>query len=59
MTPLISADTGDGAAGCASGSQACSGSSPALAPKPNNASRYATVIQPADAGSTVRIVAKV
>jgi len=28
MTPLISAETGDGAAGCASGSQACSGQHP-------------------------------
>jgi hypothetical protein len=39
ITPLISADTGDGAAGCASGSHTCSGSTPALAPKPNRASR--------------------
>ena len=41
MTPLISAETGEGAAGCASGSQTCSGSRPALAPKPNSASRNA------------------
>jgi hypothetical protein len=59
MTPLISAETGDGAAGCASGSHACSGKRPAFAPNPNNASRYATVIHPAEAGSTARIVAKV
>ena len=45
MTPLISADTGDGAAGWASGSHTCSGSMPALAPKPKNASRNATVAQ--------------
>ena len=43
ITPLISADTGDGAAGCASGSQTCSGTRPALAPKPNSASRNAAV----------------
>ena len=41
MTPLINADTGEGAAGCASGSQACKGSTPALAPKPNTASTNA------------------
>ncbi len=45
ITPLISADTGDGAAGCASGSQMCSGTMPALAPKPKNASRKATEAQ--------------
>ena len=37
MTALISADTGDGAAGCASGSHTCSGNSPAFAPNPNSA----------------------
>jgi hypothetical protein len=45
MTPLIIADTGEGAAGCASGSQTCTGSRPALAPKPNSASRKATEAQ--------------
>ncbi len=45
MTPLISADTGDGAAGCASGNQTCSGRIPALAPNPNSASRNAAVAQ--------------
>ena len=45
MTPLISADTGEGAAGWASGSQTCSGSTPALAPKPNTASRKPTEAQ--------------
>ena len=30
ITPLISAETGEGAAGCASGSQTCSGSRPGL-----------------------------
>ncbi|SAL87776.1 hypothetical protein AWB68_08534 [Caballeronia choica] len=39
--PLIRADTGDGAAGCASGSQTCSGKIPAFVPKPNSASRNA------------------
>src|SRR5260221_13028571 len=48
MTPLISADTGEGAAGCASGSHAWSGSIPALAPKPKKARRKATL---APAGS--------
>ena len=38
----MSAETGDGAAGCASGSQTCSGTSPAFAPKPRSASRNAT-----------------
>src|SRR5206468_657901 len=43
MTPLMSAETGEGAAGCASGSQACSGIMPAFAPKPKKASRKAAV----------------
>src|SRR5450756_1118354 len=43
MMPLISAETGEGAAGCASGSHTCSGIIPALAPKPKNASTNATV----------------
>ena len=38
MTPLISADTWLGAAGWASGSQTCSGTSPALEPAPSSAS---------------------
>ncbi len=42
MTPLISADTWEGAAGWASGSQMCSGTSPALVPKPTRASRKMT-----------------
>ena len=46
ITPLISAETGEGAAGWASGSQTCSGSSPALAPNPNKASRKAVDAQP-------------
>ncbi len=48
ITPLIRAETGDGAAGCASGSQTCTGRKPALAPKPNSASRKATDAQPGD-----------
>jgi len=38
ITPLISADTWLGAAGCASGSQACSGTTPAFDPAPISAS---------------------
>ena len=34
MAPLISAETGLGAAGWASGSQACSGTNPAFEPAP-------------------------
>ena len=37
MTPDISAETWDGAAGCALGSQTCSGMMPALTPKPISA----------------------
>ena len=37
MTPLIRADTWLGAAGCASGSQTCSGTSPAFDPAPISA----------------------
>ena len=43
ISPLIIAETGEGAAGCASGSQTWSGTSPALAPKPSRARRKATV----------------
>ncbi len=42
MTPLISAETGEGAAGCASGSHTCNGTSPALAPNPISARQNAT-----------------
>ena len=48
ITPLIIADTGEGAAGCASGSQTCSGTRPALAPKPTSASRKAAEAQKGD-----------
>ena len=41
ITPLISADTWLGAAGCASGSQTCSGTSPAFDPAPISASANA------------------
>ncbi len=58
ITALISADTGDGAAGCASGSQTCSGRMPAFAPKPTSASRNATVAQNG-ASLTARIAPKV
>ena len=42
MTPLISAETGEGAAGCASGSHTCNGTRPALAPNPISARQNAT-----------------
>ena len=58
MTPLISADTGDGAAGCASGSQTCSGRRPALAPKPASARKKAAVGH-APASATERIESNV
>ena len=46
MTPLISAETGEGAAGCASGSQMCNGRRPAFAPKPKSARKNAMLGQP-------------
>ena len=57
ITPLIRADTGEGAAGCASGSHTCSGTSPALAPNPTSASSSAT---PARGGEScaLRIASK-
>jgi hypothetical protein len=58
ITPLISADTGEGAAGCASGSHTCSGRMPALAPKPNTASRKPTEAQNGDS-VCARMLAKV
>jgi hypothetical protein len=39
ITPDMSAETFDGAAGCASGSQMCRGMMPALMPKPTVAQR--------------------
>lgn len=45
ITPLISAETGEGAAGWASGSQTCSGRMPALAPKPKSESPKAQEAQ--------------
>src|SRR5674476_853063 len=39
MTPDISAETWLGAAGCARGSQTCSGTTPAFAPRPASAAR--------------------
>ena len=47
ITPDMSAETWDGAAGCASGSQTWNGTSPALVPKPTTAS---TNSRPATAG---------
>ncbi len=46
ITPLMSAETFEGATGCASGSQTWSGITPALAANPKNASRKAAVAQP-------------
>ena len=43
ITPLISAETGEGAAGWASGNHTCSGNNPAFAPKPTSARKYAAV----------------
>ena len=42
ITPLITADTCEGAAGWASGSQTCIGMKPAFVPKPITASRNST-----------------
>ena len=58
ITALRRADTGEGAAGCASGSQTCSGSRPALAPKPTSASTNAIEAQNGDRFCT-RMLAKV
>ena len=45
ITPLIRAETGEGAAGCASGSHTCIGTRPAFAPNPNSARRKAIAAQ--------------
>src|ERR1700722_193985 len=45
IMPLINAETGEGAAGCASGNHTCKGTKPALAPNPASASQNATVAQ--------------
>ena len=58
ITPDMSAETWDGAAGCASGSQACSGTSPALVPKPRKASPKAT-LDHTGCSSPARIASKV
>ncbi|MDT4880562.1 hypothetical protein FQZ97_1163300 [compost metagenome] len=58
ITPLISAENGDGAAGCASGSQACKGRMPAFAPNPNSASTKAADPQNGDS-CWARMLAKV
>ena len=55
MIPLISAEAGDGAAGCASGSQTCSGTMPAFAPKPITASTNAIDAQNGDSCWTRRL----
>ena len=56
ITPLMSADTWLGAAGCASGNQTCSGTSPALEPAPSRASARTAA---ASGGGEVRIADRV
>ena len=56
ITPDITAETWLGAAGCASGSQTCSGKKPALVPNPTTASRNATLAS--GAGSPPRRLSK-
>ena len=46
MTPLISAETWLGAAGWASGSQTCSGTSPAFDPAPSSTSARTSADRP-------------
>ena len=50
ITPLISADTWLGAAGCASGSQTCSGTRPAFDPAPISATISTTAATSASGG---------
>ena len=54
----MSAETGEGAAGCASGSHTCSGRRPAFAPKPNSARKNPTDAQAGDSAAA-RIAANV
>ena len=49
ITPDITAETWLGAAGCASGSQMCTGQNPAFVPKPASASQKQIVRDPAPA----------
>ena len=46
ITPLISADTGAGAIGCARGSQTCSGITPAFVPIPTSAASAIAICRP-------------
>jgi hypothetical protein len=46
ITPLMSAETFEGATGCASGSQTWSGITPAFAAKPKKARKKAAAAQP-------------
>ena len=46
ITPLISADTGAGAIGCARGSQTCSGMTPAFVPMPTSAASAIAICSP-------------
>ena len=45
MTPDMSAETWDGAAGCASGNQTCNGMIPAFVPKPKSTDPKSTPCQ--------------
>ena len=57
ITPLISAETWLGAAGCASGSQTCSGTTPAFEPAPASA-RTSTAAPISMEGEVLRMAAK-
>ena len=57
MTPLISAETWLGAAGWASGSQACSGTRPAFDPAPSRTSTR-TSVRSTDGSASTRIAWK-
>ena len=54
ITPDITADTGLGAAGCASGSQTWNGTKPAFVPKPTSASRNRPPAEPAGAANAAK-----
>ena len=58
ITPDITAETWLGAAGCASGSQTCTGQKPALVPKPTSASTKQTVLPPSAAAPAMSAKAK-
>ena len=55
ITPDMSAETWLGAAGCASGSQTCSGTPPAFAPKPSASSAHASERAPAPSAGAAAV----